>query len=88
MGCILKEGKYSPLPHRNPQAGLERIYASRNYGKAAAAREELLSLSIGNLFSSPLYSKILAKNPLFEAISLHGPTGPLIIRILIYLEVL
>ena len=28
-----------------------------------------------NLSSPPLYSKRLAKNPLFEAISLHGPTG-------------
>jgi hypothetical protein len=36
-----------------------------------------------NLFSCPLPSKILAKNPLFEVISLHGPTGPLIIRVLI-----
>jgi hypothetical protein len=27
-------------------------------------------------FSSPLYSKRLAKNPLFGAISLDGPRGP------------
>jgi hypothetical protein len=30
-----------------------------------------------NLFSFLLDSKRLAKNPLFEVISLHGPTGPL-----------
>jgi hypothetical protein len=36
-----------------------------------------------NLFSCPLPSKILAKNPLFEVISLHGPTGPLIIQVVI-----
>jgi hypothetical protein len=29
-----------------------------------------------NLFSSQLHSKRLAKNPLFEVISLHGPSGP------------
>jgi hypothetical protein len=27
-------------------------------------------------FSSALHSKRLAKNPLLEAISLHGPMGP------------
>jgi hypothetical protein len=30
-----------------------------------------------NLFSFPFHSKRPAKNPLFEVISLHGPTGPL-----------
>jgi hypothetical protein len=32
-----------------------------------------------NLFSFLLYSKI-SKNPLFEVISLHGPTGPGVAR--------
>jgi hypothetical protein len=36
-----------------------------------------LALDCRNLFSFSLHSKRLAKNPLFEAISLHGPTGPL-----------
>jgi hypothetical protein len=31
-----------------------------------------------NLFSSPLLSKRLTKNPLFEVISLRGATGPLL----------
>ncbi len=35
------------------------------------------------LFSFLLHSKRLAKNPLFEVISLHGPTGPPIIWVLI-----
>jgi hypothetical protein len=42
---------------------------------------EFLSKSLpllhSNPFSSPLSSEALARNPLLEAISLHGPTGPL-----------
>jgi hypothetical protein len=36
-----------------------------------------LASIVRNLFSSSLHSKRPAKNPLLEAISLHGPTGPL-----------